>query len=77
MACEAFDGLLDFVIGRLFQAPSKFPRTIFALLGEPGLRQRGKWTSRMREFAEQLADEPYPYWASWDLVDRGDPRPDR
>lgn len=75
-AFDAFDGLVDFIVARLLRSPTRFPRTIFALLGEPGLRKRNNWTRRMREFAAQLAHEPYPYWAPWDTVGREDPMAD-
>lgn len=62
-AFSAYKGLMDYVESRLLSRPRRFPRTILALLGQPGLEKRGHWSRFLREFAERASEEPSPfYW---------------
>jgi hypothetical protein len=72
-AFTAFDAFVDHVHARVLVQPRKYPRTLLALLGRPGLERRNAWNRTIREFADNLADEPYPYWQPWDQVGRHDP----
>jgi hypothetical protein len=71
-AFTAYYGLIDFVNRRLLARPRVFPRTLLALLGEPGLKRRGAWTKFFQSFVEEIAKEPNPLW--WPEDDRIKPR---
>ncbi|WP_143626427.1 hypothetical protein [Streptomyces viridosporus] len=49
-AHSAMLGLDEFVSARLLAKIAKFPRTCMMAFGEPGIKRRGLWTRRMRDF---------------------------
>lgn len=57
----------EFVRDRLVAKGYRYPRTALLFLGEPGLKKRGGWTRRMREFIAQSDSEPdwIESYAAW------------
>jgi hypothetical protein len=69
-AFEAFDQLMEFIVGRLLSRPRNYPRTILAFLGQPGLERRGAWSPFLRDFASQISKEGPPFWWPDDVAGR-------
>ncbi|MFE6079705.1 hypothetical protein [Streptomyces virginiae] len=55
LAFEASRALDTFVTDRMLRKVNKLPKTCLLAVGEPGLKRRGLWTRRIREFAEAHA----------------------
>lgn len=69
-ASDAYADLMEFVTSRVAARSKTLPRTALSLLGDSELQARGAWGRSIREFAESLDQEPYPFWAPWDAVGR-------
>jgi hypothetical protein len=66
-ALASFSGLVEYINELLLRQPRRFPRTLLALLGEPGLRRRHAWTKEFADAAAAVVGEPNPYWRPIDL----------
>lgn len=66
-AFASFSGLVEHINELLLLQPRRFPRTLLALLGEPGLRRRHAWSKELADNAAAIAGEPNPYWRPIDL----------
>lgn len=72
-ANNAYTALVEFVSERLRSKCRTYPRTLLALIGEEGLRDRG-WLGRwMRTFVADARAEPGPSFQPWDAAGRPAP----
>ncbi|MFM9454787.1 hypothetical protein [Streptomyces europaeiscabiei] len=62
-AHSAMLALDDFVAKRILSKIAKFPRTCLLVFGEPGIKRRGLWTRKVREFWEGEAQSE-GYWVT-------------
>jgi tetratricopeptide (TPR) repeat protein len=69
-ARDAYTGLVEFIAGRLRRKTRTYPRTLLALLGEEGLRDRGGLSGWMKQFAAEVKVEPGSYSQPWDEAGR-------
>lgn len=69
-ARDAYAALVDFVAERIRNKNRTYPRTLLALLGEQGLRDRGWLSNRMKKIAADANSEPGPYFQPWDEAGR-------
>lgn len=65
-AFQSYSRLVDHINSCLFQRARIFPRTLLALIGEPGLRRRGRWNRYFDSVKAQVAVERNPFWWSID-----------
>jgi hypothetical protein len=61
-AFQAQQVLNDFIVNRIHARWRRYPRTLLALLGEPGLARRGWLSAGMRDFIRQAMSEQKPFW---------------
>jgi hypothetical protein len=64
----SYSRLVDHINSCLLRRVRSFPRTLLALLGEPGLRRRGRWSQFLESVKGQIAVEQNPYW--WPIDQR-------
>jgi len=67
---QGHDHVMNHLIACLLKRPRRLPRTIVALLGEPGLKKRNKLNRFFLERLEAFATEPAPFWWPADLAGR-------
>jgi hypothetical protein len=69
-ARDAYAGLVEYIATRLREKCRVYPRTLLALLGEEGLRDRGWLSASMKTFVTAADAEPGPYFQPWDEAGR-------
>jgi hypothetical protein len=69
-AQEAYRGLYRHLEDRLRANPTKYPRTVYARLGEDGLRRRGVLSRRLKKFLTEVEAEADPWYWPHDLAGR-------
>ena len=72
-ARDAYVGLVDFVASRVREKARRYPRTLLALVGEEGLRERGWLSSWIRRFVAEAKSESAPFFQPWDQAKRPAP----
>ncbi len=72
-ARDAYEGLVGFIADRVRERCRRYPRTLLALVGEEGLRERGWLSGWIRRFVAETKTEPAPYFQPWDEASRPDP----
>ncbi len=70
-AQEGYWALRDHLEKCLRRKRTDYPRTVFARLGEAGLKKCGVVPRRSRRFLEQIREEPEPWHWPHDLAGRG------
>jgi hypothetical protein len=61
-AFAAYGGLRDEVNRLLLARSNRFQRTLLALMGEPGLRKRSRWSKQFEQTKRQIGLEAKPFW---------------
>ena len=72
-ARDAYVGLVDSVASRVREKARRYPRTLLALVGEEGLRERGWLSSWIRRFVAEANAESAPFFQPWDQAGRPAP----
>jgi hypothetical protein len=67
-AFHSYTQLVDHINTCLLQNAKTFPRTLLALLGEPGLRRREGWSPDFDSVKATIAGERNPFW--WPIDQR-------
>jgi hypothetical protein len=61
-AFAAYGGLRDEVNRLLLARSNRLQRTLLALMGEPGLRKRSRWSKQFEQTKRQIGLEAKPFW---------------
>lgn len=66
-AFDAYGQLNDFLVNRIHAHWRRYPRTLVAYLGQPGLARRGWLNPSVQELLDRLAAEELPFWLPADV----------
>jgi hypothetical protein len=58
-ALEALSNFEDFIKDRLLERVGKYPRTAMHLLGRPGLKRRGRWSTKLDDLTNDPSEPPW------------------